>query len=179
MRLEAEIKMGYYPTPLSVVERVRSSLRFPEDNANLLDPRCGEGLALRGLKGDAKATTYGIELDECKAEEAKTNLDHVIKGDYEDARISNNVFSCLFLNPPYDWGIPDDEGNERKEKTFLRGTVRHLQPSGTLVYIMSQKRLSRCAHVGRSRLFQARAGGFSFCAQRKSSSGKDQGRGGA
>jgi hypothetical protein len=29
MRLEAKIKMGYYPTPLSVVERVRSFIRFP------------------------------------------------------------------------------------------------------------------------------------------------------
>ena len=62
MRLEAKIKMGYYPTPLSVVERVRSSLGFPEENVNLFDSCCGEGLALKNLKGDAKATTYGIEL---------------------------------------------------------------------------------------------------------------------
>jgi len=143
MRPEAEIKMGYYPTPTSVVERIRSFLEFPDENANLLDPCCGEGLALRGLKWDAKATTYGIELDECRAEEAKNSLDHVMKGNYEDARITNNAFSCLFLNPPYDWGISDEEGNERKEKTFLRGTVRYLQPSGALVYIISQKRLSR------------------------------------
>jgi hypothetical protein len=47
-----------------VVERVRSFLKFPEDNVNLFDPCCGEGLALKNLKGDAKATTYGIELDE-------------------------------------------------------------------------------------------------------------------
>jgi type I restriction-modification system DNA methylase subunit len=60
MRLEAKIKMGYYPTPLSVVERVRSFLKFPEENANLFDPCCGEGLALKNLKGDAKAMTYCV-----------------------------------------------------------------------------------------------------------------------
>ena len=143
MRLEAKIKMGYYPTPLSVVERVKSFIEFPEDNVNLLDPCCGEGLALKRLKGDVNATTYGIELDECRAERAKSNLDYVIKGSYEDARISNNAFSCLFLNPPYDWDIANvGERSERKEKTFLKGTLRYLQPSGLIIYIIPQKRLS-------------------------------------
>ena len=63
MRLEAKIKMGYYPTPLSVVERVRSFLKFTDDNVNLFGPCCREGLALKKLKGDAKATTYGTELN--------------------------------------------------------------------------------------------------------------------
>jgi predicted RNA methylase len=143
MRLEAKIKMGYYPTPLSVVERVRSFLKFPEDNVNLFDPCCGEGLALKNLKGDAKATTYGIELDEYRAEQAKGNLDHVIKGSYEDARVSNNAFSCLFLNPPYDWDVPNrQEASDRTEKVFLKGTLKYLQPSGALIYIIPQRRLN-------------------------------------
>lgn len=143
MRLEAEIKMGYYPTPLAVVERIRSYLKFPEDNVNLFDPCCGEGLALKKLKGDAKSTTYGIELDQYRVEKAKNNLDHVIRGSYEDARISNSVFSCLFLNPPYDWDIANNQQtSERKEKTFLKGTARYLQPSGALIYIIPQKRLT-------------------------------------
>ena len=29
MRLEARVKMGYYPTPASVVDRVRTFLEFP------------------------------------------------------------------------------------------------------------------------------------------------------
>ena len=32
MRLEAKIKMGYYPTPIPVVERIKSFIRFTEDN---------------------------------------------------------------------------------------------------------------------------------------------------
>src|SRR5574341_1493283 len=119
MRLEAEIKMGYYPTPLSVVERIRTFIRFPDDNVNLLDPCCGDGSGLKNLKGDAKATTYGIELDQNRANKAKKNLDHVLKGSYEEARISHNAFSCLYLNPPYDWGARSEgQPGERKEKTF-------------------------------------------------------------
>ena len=76
MRIEARIKMGYYPTPLSVVERIRSFLRFPHDHVSLFDPCCGEGLALKNLAKDAKVTTYGIELDESRAEQVKINLDH-------------------------------------------------------------------------------------------------------
>jgi hypothetical protein len=144
MRLEAKIKMGYYPTPLPVIERIRSFLKFPEDNVNLFDPCCGEGLALKKLKGEVKATTYGVELDQHRAEKAKNNLDHVIKGSYEDARISHNAFSCMLLNPPYDWEAPEnEETSERKEKTFLKGTVRYLQRSGTLIYIIPQRRLSK------------------------------------
>lgn len=140
MRPGADVKMGYYPTPISVVERIRTFLSFPEDNANLFDPCCGEGLALKKLKGDAKATTYGIELDERRAEKAKKNLDHVLKGSYEDARISHNAFSCLYLNPPYDWDAVNE--GERKEKTFLKGTMKYLQPTGIMVYLIPQKRLT-------------------------------------
>jgi len=140
MRPGADVKMGYYPTPISVVERIRSFLNFPDDNVNLLDPCCGEGLALKKLQENSNATTYGIELDQYRAEKAKDNLDHIIKGSYEDARISHNAFSCLYLNPPYDWDAVND--GERKEKTFLKGTLKYLQPTGLLVYLISQNRLA-------------------------------------
>jgi hypothetical protein len=39
MRYEGKIKLGYYLTPLTVVERVASFVNF-------LDRCCGEGLAL-------------------------------------------------------------------------------------------------------------------------------------
>ena len=146
MRLEGRVKMGYYATPLSVVDRIRTYLHFPDENVNILDPCCGEGLALKTLAYSSNATTYGIELDAHRADQAKENLDHVLKGSYEDARISNSAFSCLFLNPPYDWEIPSDSENasgERMEKTFLQRTIKYLQPHGVLIYIIPQKRLSK------------------------------------
>lgn len=145
MRLEARIKMGYYPTPLDVVDKIRSFLSYPCERVNVLDPCCGEGLALKNLVQDANAVTYGIELDNYRAEQAKGNIDHILRGSYEDARVSNNAFSCLFLNPPYDWNVStdSDEGSDRRtEKTFLKGTVRYVQPEGVLVYIVPQKRVT-------------------------------------
>jgi len=136
--------MGYYPTPPEVVDGVRSFLRYPKDSVNLLDPCCGEGLALNRLADGANATTYGIEPDEYRAAEAKANLDHVLKCGYEDVRISNNAFSCLFLNPPYDWETEGEDVpyRERTEQAFLRGTARYLQPEGILVYIVPQHRVN-------------------------------------
>jgi tRNA1(Val) A37 N6-methylase TrmN6 len=137
--------MGYYPTPLSVVERIKTFLSYPAENVNVLDPCCGEGAALKSLVADANAKTYGIELDRYRAGEAKKALDNLLHCGYEDARISNNAFSCLFLNPPYDWqegGTLDEDRHERTEKAFLRGTVKYLLPEGILVYIVPQPRVT-------------------------------------
>jgi len=137
--------MGYYPTPLSVTERIRTFLSYPSENVNLLDPCCGEGTALRNVADGANATTYGIELDEYRAKQAKDTLANVLHCGYEDVRISNNVYSCLFLNPPYDWqnsGLSDESRHERTERAFLRGTVRYLLPQGVLVYVVPQTRIT-------------------------------------
>lgn len=145
MRPEGRIKMGYYPTPLSVAERIRTFLSFPSENVNLLDPCCGEGTALRNVVDGANATTYGIELDEYRAKQAKDTLDNVLHCGYEDVRISNNAYSCLLLNPPYDWqdsSTLDESRHERTEKAFLKGTVRYLLPEGVLVYIVPQSRVT-------------------------------------
>lgn len=147
MRPQARVKMGYYPTPPAVVERIRSFLDYPaQAKVNLLDPCCGEGLALSKLADGANTTTYGIELDAHRAEHAREKLDHVLKCGYEDARISHNSFSCLFLNPPYDWSAAtESERTERIEQAFLRGTARYVCPAGVLVYIVPQHRVSESA----------------------------------
>lgn len=141
MRLEARIKMGYYPTPVSVVQRIKTFLEFPE-NATILDPCCGEGNALKQLAERIGVKTYGVEIDGHRAEEAKTKLTRVLKCGYEETRISNGTFSCLFLNPPYDWET-EHESSERKEKIFLRETIKYLQSGGVLIYIIPQNRLDK------------------------------------
>jgi SAM-dependent methyltransferase len=141
MRLMARIKMAYYPTPVSVVERIKTFIRFT-DGCTILDPCCGEGNALAKLAEGTNAKTFGIEIDGHRAEGAKTKLHFVLKCGYEQTRISNSCFSCLFLNPPYDWET-EDEGNERKEKVFLKETMKYLKPKGLLVYIIPQSRLDK------------------------------------
>lgn len=151
--------MGYYPTPLGEVDRIRTFLRFPPENVNVLDPCCGEGAALSRLVEGTKARTYGIELDRHRAEQDRAVLDNVLPCGYEDARVSKSAFSCLFLNPPYDWVSgrePEREASERKEKSFLRGTLRYLRPDGVLVHIVPQKRVT----PGVARLLSSRFADF-------------------
>ena len=145
-RLESRIKMLYYPTPLTTVERIKTFLDFPDYEFTIFDPCTGEGLALQKLCEGTKAKTYGVELDEHRAKEAKGRLNHVLHCGIEETKISNNVFSCLFLNPPYDFETQtEDEVNnsERKEKIFLKDTIRYLQPEGLLICIIQQNQLTK------------------------------------
>ena len=147
MRLAGRIKMGYYPTPLSVVDRIKSFVSVPENQPiNAFDPCCGEGLALKHLAEGWNCQTYGIELDEHRAEEAKQNLDNALKCSYNQTRITNGCFSVLFLNPPYDEETFSNgmvTSSERKEKIFLRDTIKYLKPKGLLIYIIPQSRLDK------------------------------------
>ncbi|NNG66432.1 DUF6094 domain-containing protein [Caldanaerobacter subterraneus] len=138
MRFEGQYKMGYYPTPLSVVERIKSFINFPDTSFSMLDPCCGCGTALQKLAEGTKALTYGIELDEERYKQAKEKLYRVAKGGYEIATISNEAFSVLFLNPPYDF----DTSGQRKEKIFLQDTQKYLIKGGLLIYIIPQERLT-------------------------------------
>jgi len=147
MRLAGRIKMGYYPTPLSVVNRIKSFISVPENQSvKAFDPCCGEGLALKHLADGWNCQAYGVELDEHRAEEAKGNLDKVLKCGCAQARITNSCYSVLFLNPPYDEETFSNgmvTSSERKEKIFLRDTIKYLKPKGLLIYIIPQLRLDK------------------------------------
>ena len=146
MRLAAQAKMGYYPTPQSVVSLIADILiRNGKGNIKLLDPCAGEGTALKQIGETLSAETYGIELDTERGRIAKENLTQCLITDYMATRISNQAFSMLYLNPPYDWAIRNDEvsTSERYERTFLRNTIRYLIPNGVLVYLIPQARLDK------------------------------------
>ena len=146
MRLAAQAKMGYYPTPQSVISLIADILiRNGKSNIKLLDPCAGEGTALKQIGEILDAETYGIELDTERGRIAKENLTQCLITDYMATRISNHAFSMLYLNPPYDWAIKNDEvsASERYERTFLRNTVRYLIPNGVLVYLIPQARLDK------------------------------------
>lgn len=146
MRLIAQAKMGYYPTPPTVVSLISKILvRNSKGNIRLLDPCAGKGSALQQIGEKLSAETYGIELDTERGGIAKENLTQCLITDYTSTRISNQAFSLLYLNPPYDWAIRNDElsTSERYERTFLRNTIRYLIPNGVLVYLIPQSRLDK------------------------------------
>lgn len=145
-RLEGIAKAQFYPTPPSVVERVAALIR-PAQPSNrravrLLDPCCGAGDALRQF-ADAigGGETYGVEIEQDRASEARRALNNVIAGSAFATRIASEAFSGLWLNPPYD----QDEGGRRLEHSFLTTLSRPLAPDGLLVYIVPQARLAQSA----------------------------------
>ena len=146
MRLAAQAKMGYYPTPSLVVSLVSGILiRNSPGNIRILDPCAGEGTAVKEIAEFLEGESYGIELDAYRGKIAKENLTRCLITDYESTRISNQAFSVLYLNPPYDWTIKNDEvsASERYERTFLRNTIRYLIAGGVLVFLIPKSRLDK------------------------------------
>ena len=130
MRLAAQAKGGFYPTPPRVVDLIAELVHTPSGSYNrgretlrILDPCCGAGEALAQLASDLFATS-----------------------------IANGAFGLLLLNPPYDY----DSEDKRTEHAFLTHTTRYLADSGLLVFIVPRQRLAVSArylstHYGRMR----------------------------
>jgi tRNA1(Val) A37 N6-methylase TrmN6 len=150
MRLAAQAKMGYYPTPESVTPIIaRHIQRKREGLIRILDPCAGEGTAITIIGNLLQAETYGIEIDIERGKKAKEILLKCLVTDYQNTKISHNSFSMLYLNPPYDWAARDHEieKSERYERTFLRDCIKYLCPKGILVYLIPQTRLD--GHIAR------------------------------
>ena len=165
MRLAAQAKGGYYPTPERVVDLIADLIHTPtgyyyreRESLRILDPCCGAGDALQRLvEGLSRPNalsmeTFGIELHRDRAEEAEARLDHVLAADLFATSIANGAFGLLFLNPPYDY----DSEDKRTEHAFLTQTTRYLAEDGLLVFIVPRQRLAVSArylstHYGRIR----------------------------
>lgn len=129
------VRMGYFPTELEHVKLLKKAVAFPEQPVNVIDPCCGEGLALSAFTCGENAITYGVELDEIRGEEAQERLNRVGFGSFFHSRISLEAFQCLFLNPPY-LSVPSENGRRRLEKSFLADSIRLLENGGLLIYII-------------------------------------------
>jgi tRNA1(Val) A37 N6-methylase TrmN6 len=150
MRLAAQAKMGYYPTPCGVTAIITGYLKGPHEGViRVLDPCTGEGTALGVIGEQLKAETFGIELDLERGNKAKQILTKCLVTDYQNTRISHSSFSLMWLNPPYDWAARDSEieTSERYERTFLRDCIPYLCPGGIIVYLIPQRRLD--THIAR------------------------------
>jgi len=144
MRLAAQAKMGYYPTPEVVTPIIARYLeRQREGLIRILDPCAGMGTAVKHIGDVLQAETYGIEIDVDRGNQAKGTLDRCLIMDYQNTRISHSAFSLLWNNPPYDWATRDSEieKSERYERTFLRDCACYLRSKGVLVYLIPQRRL--------------------------------------
>ena len=163
MRLSAQAKGGYYPTPERVVDLIAELIHTPNGNyyrsaetIRILDPCCGAGDAIQRLAerldrpNSMDIETYGVELHRDRAEKAEKVLHRTLAADLFQTSIANGAFGLLLLNPPYDW----DSEDKRVEHAFLTQTTRYLAESGLLVFIVPRQRLSYSArylstHYGR------------------------------
>lgn len=142
-RMWNSVKMGYFPTDLSNMREIKRGIQYPSKaTVNILDPCVGCGLALEFLGQGENALTYGAELDEARAEEARQRITKLAKGSFFGSRISHEVFHFLFLNPPYLTIKSDIGANTRSEKKFLVETLYHLMIGGLLVYVIPFYRLT-------------------------------------
>ena len=138
-RIASKQKLGYYPTPKTVVELIKPFLvRGGGGRARIYDPCCGPGEAVWQLANHLQAESFGVELDKNRAEQAKTRLSKVIHGDSLRVSIRGGSISCLVLNPPYDFC----EGG-RLENKFIAHTAPSLQAGGILVLVISIRSLNR------------------------------------
>jgi SAM-dependent methyltransferase len=144
MRLAGRARLGFYPLPLPEAERIRRFLRFSDQQCSALDPCIGDGAAFARITSDAKAFRYGIELDACRAEEARSSSTEVIQGNCFDVQCPVDSFSLIYLNPPYDFEL-GEQNSQRMERLFLEHVYRWLKPGGVLVFVIPGVRIGECS----------------------------------
>src|SRR6266568_3963124 len=145
MRLEAQAKAGFYPTPTEVVDIIKTWIgkKMPGPR-RLLDPCCGTGDPAAQIATAAGCNAYGVEINTDRAKAAKNLLSKVVAGNLFSVRARPGAFSILYLNPPYDFDAEDG----RTELSFLKHTLPYLIPGGLLLFVVPQKRITpRIARV--------------------------------
>ena len=141
------LKDGYYPTDEATLLAIATRLRFKPGYHRLLDPCCGEGLALHTLASAIEQTeqsqlhTYGVELDAERAQSATTCLDTVLRSNAFDTMIGAGSQSLLFLNPPYGDTVSDQveatsRSMARLEVQFTQRCLPTLKTEGVFVLVV-------------------------------------------
>ena len=145
MRLEAQAKAGFYPTPPKVVDIIKTWIGEKTPGPRrLLDPCCGTGDPAAQIATAAGCDAYGVEINTDRAKAAKNLLSKVVAGNLFSVRACPGAFSILYLNPPYDFDAEDG----RTELSFLKHSLPYLTPRGLLLFVVPQKRItSRIARV--------------------------------
>jgi len=138
MRLEAQLKGGYYPAAPEAVAECLKYLQPPETGeAVILDPCAGQGNAIWQIADalDCRESTYAIELDERRAVYLKgtaRGATVVAPASFLGCTMSHACFSFAWVNPPFDDEIG---GGGRVEETFLARATDLLRPRGVMALV--------------------------------------------
>ena len=141
-RLASQAVAGFFPTPPRVVAALCRQLTATAAGARrvvrVLDPCAGTGEPAATLARALGGESYGIEINEERADQCRARLDHLLATSAFSVRLANGAFSLLWLNPPYD----ADDDKRRLEHAFLTSLSRALCPGGVLVFLIPQARLA-------------------------------------
>lgn len=124
----------------TIIENININRPF-----NIFSPKCGQGLLLNKFKEYGECTTYGLESITNAHRRAKDNLDRVIRGEMQGSKISNDCFDIMQLTPPVSWMAElGATGNllEKKEKHWLRNTIKYLRKDGILIFTIPVTRVT-------------------------------------
>lgn len=142
------IKNGYFPTDGMTIERILSAIDVSGQRLRVLDPCCGEGVALAEVKhhlrtcGATTVEAFGVDIDRERAWHAKDLLDTVVHGDINDVTLTPRSIGLLFLNPPYGDTLADKAQlgertkGDRLEKQFFRRMLSVVGWGGVLILIV-------------------------------------------
>ncbi|UAL49871.1 DUF6094 domain-containing protein (plasmid) [Sutcliffiella horikoshii] len=140
-----KIRAGFFATPTRQGNYLKQLLHFSGE-CSIFDPTCGEGEILKQLGENSEYTvkTYGVELDKRRAAKAEELIDYCTQAPIESMVISNDAFSMVYCNPPYDFAMKgyDDDEADRKEYLELVRNTKYLAPEGILVYVIPSYRFA-------------------------------------
>ena len=124
-------KMGFYPTDSLSLKVISESIEFKE-KVTMLDPCCGEGVALKTL-GDDLHHTIGVELNDDRYYQARDRLNVCLHSDaLMQTKYSPSKLDFLFLNPPYG----DSAVSGRLEYAFVKRYSQSLASGGLIVLLI-------------------------------------------
>ena len=144
-RLEAAIKLLYYPTPVSVMERIARYVKVQCDRKQAIVDTCaGTGEAARVLADAWGLTFHGVELEAGRAAELADVADVALHGSYSQLQLPpDQGYAVLFLNPPYDYARVDDNTVDRQEVQFLSRSMQLVARDGLVVFVPPSSLLRR------------------------------------
>jgi hypothetical protein len=116
--------LQFYRTPDDVVERVLANIYQLKDK-KVLEPSCGDGAFLRGLR-KAGARTFGVEFDSMRAAACRSQGFKVLTANFLQT-VPDAIFDLVVMNPPF-YG--------QHYAKHVEHALEFLVPGGTLYAIL-------------------------------------------
>lgn len=116
--------LQYYPTPVTVVDRVLHDM-YGLKGARVLEPSCGCGRFMDAIRAKG-GVAYGIEYDAARAAECKAKGHTVFVANFLET-VPTGDFDRVVMNPPF-YG--------RHYVKHVRHALKFMKPGGTLTAIL-------------------------------------------